>query len=177
MFVSFGLYVIIDLESGLCVANMYTHSLTPFILQQVASMDPLIVFYIDGYARIGNADYDESDFSNTRNHLTTHTFLGEEGKASQTQLNQRILDHVAENPHLQQTIPDPVGHVRNQFKESIGMLVDAFKDRTFKTGPPLDRAEDSFEFYGADCVIDNDLDIWMIEAQDDTGIDGEYFAL
>lgn len=140
----------------------------------VASMDPLIVFYIDGYARIGNADYDESDFSNTRNHLTTHTFLGEEGKASQTQLNQRILDHVAEHPHLQQTIPDPVGHVRNQFKESIGMLVDAFKDRTFKTGPPLDRAEDSFEFYGADCVVDNDLDIWMIEAQDDTGIDEDH---
>lgn len=135
-------------------------------------MDPLIVFYIDGYVRIGNANYDESDFSNTRNHLTTHTFLGEEGKASYPQLNQRILDHVDENPHLRDSIAgDPVSHVRNQFKESIAMLVDAFKGETFKTGTPL-AAEDAFEFYGADCVIDNDLDVWMIEAQDDTGMDG-----
>jgi len=141
----------------------------------VASMDPLIVLYIDGYVRIGNADYDESDFSNTRNHLTTHTFLGEEGKASYEQLNQRILDHVDEHPELKPTLPtDPVTHIRNQFKESIGMLVDAFKGDTFKTGPPL-AAEDSFEFYGADCVIDNDLDLWMIEAQDDTGMDEDHY--
>lgn len=136
-------------------------------------MDPLIVLYVDGYVRIGNANYDESDFSNTRNHLTTHTFLGEEGKASYPQLNQRILDHVEENPHLKDKIKDPVTHVRNQFKESIGMLVDAFKDQTFQTGGKL-QPEDAFEFYGADCVIDNDLDLWMIEAQDDTGMDGAF---
>lgn len=136
-------------------------------------MDPLIVLYIDGYVRIGNADYDESDFSNTRNHLTTHTFLGEEGKASYEQLNQKLVDHVEENPELKATLPtDPATHVRNQFKESIGMLVDTFKRDTFKTGTPL-AAEDGFEFYGADCVLDNDLDMWMIEAQDDTGMDGK----
>lgn len=131
------------------------------------------MFYIDGYVRIGNANYDESDFSNTRSHLTTHTFLGEEGKASYEQLNQHLLEHVDQNPELKETIKDPVSHVRNQFKESIGMLVDAFKGKTFKTGKPL-AAEDAFEFYGADCVIDNDLDLWMIEAQDDTGMDGTF---
>ena len=101
--------------------------------------------------------------------------MGEEGKASYAQLNQRLLDHVDENPHLKDRIRDPISHVRNQFKESIGMLVDAFKDKTFLTGPPLG-SEDAFEFYGADFVIDNDLDLWMIEAQDDTGIDGEYLV-
>mmetsp|Transcript_462 Transcript_462/g.681 ORF Transcript_462/g.681 Transcript_462/m.681 type:complete len:503 (-) Transcript_462:38-1546(-) len=141
----------------------------------VASMDPLIVLYIDGYVRIGNADYDESDFSNTRNHLTTHTFLGEEGKASYEQLNQKLVDHVEEHPELKATLPtDPATHVRNQFKESIGMLVDTFKKDTFKTGPPL-AAEDGFEFYGADCVLDNELDMWMIEAQDDTGMDEDHY--
>jgi len=140
---------------------------------QVASLDPLIVLYIDGYVRIGNAEYNEKDFSDTRNHLTTHTFLGEEGKASYTQLNDRILQHVEENPLLKQSIPDPVTHVRSQFKESIGMLADAFKGETFSTKDLS--SEDAFEFYGADCVLDNDLDIWMIEAQDDTGLDEDHY--
>jgi Tubulin-tyrosine ligase family len=175
MFEYIGWYVNISKETcvSFCQINDWllsfsqTFTIHPF---KVASLDPLLVFYIDGYVRIGNAEYDESDFSNTRNHLTTHTFLGEEGKASHAQFNERLLEHVKENPHLQR-ISDPAAYVKNQFKESIGMLVDAFRDKTFQTGPPL-AAEDAFEFYGADCVIDNDLDVWMIEAQDDTGMDG-----
>mmetsp|Transcript_42980 Transcript_42980/g.48802 ORF Transcript_42980/g.48802 Transcript_42980/m.48802 type:complete len:577 (+) Transcript_42980:73-1803(+) len=147
----------------------------------VASLDPLIVLYQDGYVRIGNGEYDENDFSDNRKHLTTHTFLGEEGKATYPQLNDRILQHVEEHPHLKEKIKDPVTHVRNQFKESIGMLVDAFRGDTFVRDPPpyFEKsnlaAEDSFEFYGADCVIDNELDVWMIEAQDDTGLDEDHY--
>lgn len=74
------------------------------------------------------------------------------------------------NPHLKRKIADPVSHVRNQFKESIAMLVDAFKEETFKTGQPLS-AEDAYGFFGADCVLDNDLDVWMIEAQAGLGLD------
>jgi Tubulin-tyrosine ligase family len=46
----------------------------------VASLDPLIVLIHDGYLRIGNSDYTEGDFSNTKAHLTTHTGLASEGK-------------------------------------------------------------------------------------------------
>jgi hypothetical protein len=48
----------------------------------VVSLDPLIVVYHDGYARIGNAEYTEGDFSSTTTHLTTHTGLGAESKGT-----------------------------------------------------------------------------------------------
>jgi hypothetical protein len=46
----------------------------------VLSIDLLIVAYHDGYVRVENANYDESDWSSTRQHLTTHTFLADEEK-------------------------------------------------------------------------------------------------
>ena len=85
---------------------------------------------MDGYARIGNANYDESDFSNTRNHLTTHTFLGTEGKASWQQFAQRVLQQYNSDSALQKRIQDPISHVRNQLKESIAQLTDAFRNKT-----------------------------------------------
>lgn len=141
----------------------------------VASLDPLIVFYIDGYARIGNAKYKENDFNNTRDHLTTHTFLGEEGKGSFSELADMVMERYNASPELQKRIKDPVAHIKGQYKEAIARLVDAFKGQTFKTGKPL-AAEDAFEIYGGDFVIDNDLDVWLIEPQDDCGMDGKCTA-
>lgn len=140
----------------------------------VASVDPLIVLYTDGYVRIGNAEYSEENFNNTRNFLTTHTFLGEEGKASYDQFNDHILEHFTKNRHIDiQPSIDPREHVRNQFKHTLATLVDAFKDKTFQRKYMM--MEDSFEFYGADFILDKDLNVWLIEAQDDTGMDEDHY--
>jgi hypothetical protein len=96
----------------------------------VASVEPMIVLYHDRYSRIGNGDYSEHDFKDTTSHLTTHTGLGEEVKDTFQEFEKRLLQHVQSSPNLQR-IRDPVQHVRNQFKDSLGEFIDAFKDLSF----------------------------------------------
>ena len=127
----------------------------------VASLDPLIVMYHDGYVRVGNSEYNEADFSNTVSHLTTHTGLGEEGKGTFDELRQHIVEHHKASPELGH-IRDPVEHVRNQFKHALSELIAAFKELSFSPGDALS-AENGLGFYGADFALDKDLDIWLIE--------------
>lgn len=141
---------------------------------QVASLDPLVVMYQDGYVRIGNSEYTEESFDNTVGHLTTHTGLGEEGKATFSQFEQHLWDHYKASPHLHGKIRDPVKHVRNQFKDSLAEMVDAFKDISFGAGLKELSAENGFGFYGADFILDNDLDVWLIEPQKGCGMDEDY---
>lgn len=117
-------------------------------------MDPLIVLYMDGYVRIGNATHDE--------------------KASFAHFEKILRQHHAADDELQKRIVDPITHVRNQCKESLSLLVDAFKNKTFQRGTLT--SEDAFELYSADYVVDNDLDVWLLEAHDDTDMDGTYTA-
>jgi hypothetical protein len=141
----------------------------------VSSIDPLIVFYHDGYARVGNSEYNEADFSNTVSHLTTHTGLGEEGKGTFDELRQRIMDHYESSPEvLLGHIRDPIQHVRNQFKHTLSELIEAFKQLSFSPGPDELSSENGLGFYGADFAIDNDLDVWLIEPQKGCGLDEDY---
>jgi len=131
----------------------------------VASVDPLIVLYQDGYARIGNSVYSEESFDNTVSHLTTHTGLGAEGKASFDDLCKHIVKHSQTSPDASH-IRDPVQHVRDQFKDSLAEFAAAFKDKSFSPSKKqLNGAENGFGFYGADFILDNDLDVWLIEPQ------------
>jgi hypothetical protein len=138
----------------------------------VASIDPLVVLYQDGYTRIGNAEYREDNFDNTVSHLTTHTGLGEEGKATFQEFSDHITRHAA-SVHLK-SVRDPVQHVRNQFKEALADFVDAFKDLSFSPTNQELTAENGFGFYGADFILDNDLDVWLIEPQKGCGMDEDY---
>lgn len=140
----------------------------------VASTDPLVVLYQDGYVRIGNSAYNEEDFEDTTSHLTTHTGLGEEGKATYNDFVKRIKQHHASSPHLQH-IRDPAQHVKDQFKESLGEFIQAFKDVSFSPSvKDLAGAENVYGFYGADFILDNDLDVWLIEPQKGCGLDEDY---
>ena len=128
----------------------------------VASMDPLIVFYMDGFVRIGNS-----------------TNLGE--LASWLQFEQFLWQQQGRR-RLGNNNPDPVSHVRSQLKESLSQFVGAFKEKTFSTGGIMS-AEDAFELYTADYFLDTDLDVWLTKAQADnctgttSSLENHYFML
>lgn len=126
----------------------------------VASLDPLIVLYHDGYVRIGNSDYSESDFSNTQAHLTTHTQLGAEGKATFAQFADALQDLMKKKGIS--SFPagkNAIDHVRNQIKHSLAEMVEIFKHKSFVPHKSL-TTDNSFSFYCADFILDNDLDVW-----------------
>jgi len=86
----------------------------------VASLDPLVVLYHDGYVRVGNAAYNETRWDSTTQHLTTHTYLSEEDKGTIDELDEVLRHHVEQNPDLvpAQYHDDPLEHVRNQCRQT-----------------------------------------------------------
>mmetsp|Transcript_29440 Transcript_29440/g.69020 ORF Transcript_29440/g.69020 Transcript_29440/m.69020 type:complete len:640 (-) Transcript_29440:136-2055(-) len=146
------------------------------VFWMVASLDPLVVLYHDGYVRIGNSDYDESDFSSTTAHLTTHTGLAAEGKGSWSDLRSVLTEYHSENRSsnpILAAIDDPMEHVQNQVKQALGQLAAAFKEPTFNTAS-LHDAQNGFGVYGADFILDQDLDAWFIEPQNGCGLDEDW---
>lgn len=140
----------------------------------VASVDPPIVLYHDGFARIGNSDYHEDNFEDTVSHLTSHTGLGEELKAPIEQFRALVREHHRSTPKLWH-IRDPVQHVKNQIKDSLGEFIEAFVDKSFShPGEKALSSENTFGFYGADFIFDADLDVWFIEPQKGIGMDEDY---
>jgi len=163
----------------------------------VASLDPLVVLYHDGYVRVGNAAYSETSFADTTSHLTSHTGLGAETKANFRQFEEVLNKHHERNhrhhrghhhkkqpkQQQQQQFPNgntPVEHVRNQFKHSLGEMIEIMKDESFavpnfEDNEPDISTENSFQFYCADFILDNDLDVWFIEPQNGCGLDEDYY--
>jgi hypothetical protein len=141
----------------------------------VASLDPLVVLYHDGYVRIGNSEYSEEDFRDTTSHLTTHTGLGAEGKATMKEFEAALEALYRRNTgHLQRRWPrrrdsgnmTPMEHVRNQFKHALGEMAEVFLTESFNKPDFKDiTSENGFNFYCADYILDNDLDVFFIEPQ------------
>eukprot|EP00536_Pseudo-nitzschia_multiseries_P005017 jgi/Psemu1/323707/estExt_fgenesh1_pg.C_900015 len=156
----------------------------------VASLDPLVVLYHDGYVRVGNAAYSETSFTDTTSHLTSHTGLGAETKATMWQLEDALSEHQEQKhrhhstrKHKQVPFPNgntPVEHVRNQFKHALGEMIEIMKNESFRVpdlgeDDPYLTSENSFQFYCADFILDNDLDVWFIEPQSGCGLDEDYY--
>ncbi|KAG7372599.1 tubulin-tyrosine ligase family protein [Nitzschia inconspicua] len=149
----------------------------------VASLDPLIILYHDGYVRIGNSEYSEEDFSDTTAHLTTHTGLGTEGKATMMEFEQALDDLYSrmgnndnnnKRPHL--AAGTPIAHVRNQFKHALGEMTEVFLKESFNKPDFLEiTSENGFNFYCADYILDNDMDVFFIEPQNGCGLDEDYY--
>ena len=142
----------------------------------VASLDPLIVLYHDGYVRIGNSEYSETDFSNTVAHLTTHTKLGAEGKATFAEFAEALQELAAKQGRT--SFPagtKAIDHVRNQMKHSIAEMIEIFREQSFVPKPKTLTTDNSFSFYCADFIIDNDFDVFFLEPQYGCGLDEDYF--
>lgn len=145
----------------------------------VASVDPLIVLYHDGYVRVGNSAYDETDWTTTQKHLTTHTYLANEDKGTVDNLKERLQEyygrHAVELRARGLAANDIWQHIRKQIKLSIAQTVGAFRNRTFGNADDVTVAADNqYSMYGADFVIDKDLDVWYVEAQAGPGMEEEF---
>jgi hypothetical protein len=149
----------------------------------VASVDPLVVLYHDGYVRVGGAAYNESDWGSTGQHLTNHAYRAYRGEVDEDVLAdalwRRVRQHYdANKARLSKIIigGDPVRHVRNQMKEAIGATAEAFKETMTLSDadtPPV-TTENLFALYGADFIIDEDLDVYYVEAQTVPGLGDGY---
>ena len=142
----------------------------------VASVDPLIVLFEDGYVRAGATSYDEQSWNSTGQHLTNHNFRGEDLDVTHRHLWKRVQEHYDQHREQFQSdeygnIMDPVLHVRNQMKAAIGQLAEAFKPDMYEQAMASDcKVENFFAFYGCDFILDADLNVWFIEAQASPGI-------
>jgi hypothetical protein len=136
----------------------------------VASVDPIVVLYHDGFVRVGEAAYNETDFGSTQKHLTNSAYsVHEDEDVLADALWRRVRQHYEANrARLAPRIVgnDPVRHVRNQLKEAISTTVEAFKDVFLLTKYPNVTTENLFALYGCDFIIDRDLDVYYVEAQD-----------
>ncbi|KAL7548460.1 hypothetical protein ACHAWF_011746 [Thalassiosira exigua] len=145
------------------------------IFWMVASVDPLLVLYHakNNYVRIGHAKYDESNFNDTKSHLTTHTFGAGEKKATWDEFRVFVEEHQSlQGDRLQHLGKDPFQHVQNQIKSIISFLADAYKNITFHNNDFS--SENAFSLHAADMIIDNDLDVYIIEGTDGPGKDEDY---
>lgn len=126
----------------------------PAALFQVASTDPLVVFYMDGWANIiGRTKKDAME-------------------EFRTEASFQELELMLKQQYKGKSILDPMMHVKKQMKQAIGQLAEVFesKSETLKT-----KAEDLVEFYAADFVVDENLNIWLTNIEQEIELGEDYY--
>lgn len=144
----------------------------------MASVDPLVVYYHDGSLRVSLNEYNDQVFASTHEHLTNlgHADTIENCTVSLEDFEIELKAHVAANPSRFPTAvaSDPLGHIRNQAKLAIAELVAATRTVAFH-GIRGNRTnmENYFSLLGGDFIVDEDLHVWMTEAQTSPGFGHE----
>lgn len=150
------------------------------IYMLVASSNPLIVYYHDGFLRVSIAQYDvQSDdkqvfltnlglsskiYKNVRKGNLYDGMNEEELKIHQQWSMERLQEYLLQ----QGVISDPNwldNYLRPQFKKAFVHLIRTFGDRLH---------EDStlYELWGLDYMLDSDLNLWFIEANSNPSLSG-----
>jgi Tubulin-tyrosine ligase family len=145
----------------------------------VASIDPFIVLFGEGYVRAGARQYNESDWTTTGQHLTNAEFRGNRQDVTNEHLWERLRDHYRQHETMFRArgFSDPVAHVHNQIKEALGRFAAAFQPGTLADAHATHREENNFGFYGCDFIVDADLDVWFIEPQTAPGMPDQSYHL
>ena len=146
----------------------------------VASTDPLIAYYHDGFLRVTLADYDAS--SSDKKVLLTNLALNKqiyddakggnlyEGmdeealKQAQQWSYQKLQDYLMEK----EIIKDSNwldNHLRPQFKKAMIHLVRM-------TSHAFRKDKTTFQLFGVDFLLDTNLNLWFIEANSGPAIGG-----
>jgi len=153
----------------------------------VVSINPLLVYYHDGHVRVSLTEYDPNDFSeqNLKSHLTNVAqTLASRGDSNEKVDEHDVLDlairsfddldgilreHMASQPHESshfdaRMLADPLSHIRERMKDVLQTTVAAFRETVFS--PEGCPADNCYALYGADFMIDEDLNVWLTEVND-----------
>mmetsp|Transcript_4331 Transcript_4331/g.4783 ORF Transcript_4331/g.4783 Transcript_4331/m.4783 type:complete len:241 (+) Transcript_4331:1054-1776(+) len=142
-------------------------------MKKVASLDPLLVLYQDGFVRIGYSSIYPMD-----------TTIDDE-TASFKDFSD-FLWHVWEQQKSfyisELGINDPVIHVRNQLKEAITTFVEGYHDSTLlfsttQASPSSKKIDDAFELMAMEFMIDNEMDVHFMSVPTDTTYDDKHYSL
>jgi hypothetical protein len=147
----------------------------------IASIDPLLVLYHDGFLRVAHEEYNEGDRTVLAEQITNL----EQGNrtavmATFEEWEHDLHEYLGKNDNLRQLLPenvvkDPLTHLRNQMKAAVAKVVDATRHVAYKGyrsnekyARPKDARipmENAFALMGGDFIVDRNLNVHMTEAQ------------
>jgi len=175
-------------NSKLMIVQSYIHK--PLLLEGrkfdfrmymvIASTNPLMVFYHDGFLRVSLYDYDTNTtdkkvlltnlalnsevYSDAKQGKLHHGMSEEELKIAQQWSFERLRDYLLKAG----VIKDPNwldNYLRPELKRAMIHLVK-MSSHSFLKRSSL------YEFYGVDFMLDEDLTLWFIEANSGPALDG-----
>jgi hypothetical protein len=141
----------------------------------IASVDPIVVYAHDGYLRVSSHEYNEGKFDSTGEHLTNlgrTAHNSENNTISYTQWEKELRKLVSQNPsRFSWSVQrNPLQHIRNQIKSALAHLVAATHQQAMKGYRSYTNMENGFALFGADFIVDRDLNVWFTEGQDSPGL-------
>ncbi len=157
------------LEKPLLTADNHKFDLRMYWL--VASVNPLVIFYHDGYMRVSIDEYKGDDFSELRKHLT-NAKVQKVGNSARYRKDKELTRRpFAELGELLRKLapehPDPFRAVKCKIQQAFVDIaaaeVEALQDAA-TTCPGC------FSLLGADFMVDRDMNIWLSEVQSGPGL-------
>lgn len=141
----------------------------------IASVDPIVVYAHDGYLRVSSHEYNEGKFDSTGEHLTN---LGrtannsEHNTISYEQWEKELRKLVSRSPSMfsWSVQRNPLQHIRNQIKAALAVLVASTHRQAMRGYRAFTNMENGFALFGADFIVDRNLNVWFTEGQDSPGL-------